>query len=39
MGGMPSQISVGKLMSDPPKAMALIALATNPTTKIRMSWR
>jgi hypothetical protein len=38
MGGMPSQISVGKLTSDPPKAMALIELATNPTTNIRMLW-
>jgi hypothetical protein len=36
IGGTPSQISVGKLMSDPPKAIALMALATKPTTNIRM---
>jgi hypothetical protein len=34
MGGSPSQISVGKLMSEPPKANALMALATNPTAKM-----
>jgi hypothetical protein len=36
IGGTPSQISVGKLMSDPPKAIALMALAMKPTTNIRM---
>jgi len=35
MGGTPSQMSVGKLMSDPPKAMALTALAMKPTAKMR----
>jgi hypothetical protein len=34
MGGIPSQISVGKLTSEPPKAKALIALAMNPTAKM-----
>src|SRR5262249_57426363 len=34
MGGTPSQISVGKLMSEPPKANALMALATKPTAKM-----
>jgi hypothetical protein len=38
MGGMPSQISVGKLTSDPPIAIALIALPMNPTMKMRMLW-
>jgi hypothetical protein len=28
-------MSVGKLTSEPPKAIALMALATKPTTKIR----
>jgi hypothetical protein len=34
IGGMPSQISVGKLTSEPPNAKALMALATNPTAKM-----
>src|SRR5438132_178688 len=38
IGGTPSQISVGKLMSDPPKAIALMALATKPTMKTIMLW-
>jgi hypothetical protein len=29
-------MSVGKLMSEPPKAIALMALAMKPTTKTRM---
>ena len=36
MGGMPSQINVGKLTSEPPNAKALMALATNPTPKMMM---
>jgi hypothetical protein len=36
MGGTPSQMSVGKLINDPPKAMALMALAMKPTMKMRM---
>jgi hypothetical protein len=31
---MPSQISVGKLISEPPNAKALIALAMKPTAKM-----
>jgi len=33
IGGMPSQISVGKLISEPPNAIELIELARNPATK------
>jgi hypothetical protein len=35
IGGTPSQMSVGKLINDPPKAIALTALAMKPTTKMR----
>src|SRR4051812_41226747 len=37
IGGTPSQINVGKLTSDPPNAIALMALAMNPTKKMSES--
>src|ERR1044072_5810386 len=39
IGGTPSQMSVGKRTSDPPNAIALMALAIKPTTKNRTGWR